>query len=243
MSALRHNKGKIRYNLAPPFAQEQYVRALEFGSGKYGDSNWKKGMDWKHVIDSMYRHLEAIRKGEDYDAESGLLHSAHIMCNAAFLTEYYKIYPQGDTRDRKPDFKFGLTLNLFTDVCMSLSGDSGLGFKNTPTNTFACLSFWESLKPKPIKLNFIPHCIFATGIPKSNEAEYLLRRWLMNNYNFDPTFIRFTYDDLSDLDFIVEIDYKAFCKLRTKIFCYLVTTTANQAYDVGHRRLFDLSEI
>ena len=97
-SGIRHNSGKIRYDLVPSFAQEQYAKVLTAGAAKYGDNNWKKGMSWTTVLASLERHLAAIKKGEDYDEETGLLHSAHIMCNAGFLTEYYHIYPHGDNR-------------------------------------------------------------------------------------------------------------------------------------------------
>ncbi len=96
--AKRYNAGKPRYDLIPTFAQEQYAKALTMGANKYGEHNWRKGMPWSSVIASLERHLEAIKRGEDYDKESGLLHTAHIMCNAGFLSEYYKIYPQGDDR-------------------------------------------------------------------------------------------------------------------------------------------------
>jgi hypothetical protein len=97
-SAQRHNRGKTRHDLTPAFAQEQYARVLTIGAEKYGDNNWRKGMPWTSVIASAERHLLALKSGEDYDAESGLLHSAHLMANMAILTEFYKIYPQGDNR-------------------------------------------------------------------------------------------------------------------------------------------------
>jgi hypothetical protein len=55
-------------------------------------------MPWMDMIASAERHLHAIKKGEDYDNESNLLHAAHVMANMAFLIEYYTIYPQGDNR-------------------------------------------------------------------------------------------------------------------------------------------------
>ena len=98
---LRFNQGKTRHDLVPAFAQEQYARVLTKGSEKYAERNWELGMKWGKVIASMKRHIQAFESGEDYDKETGLLHTAHIMCNAGFLTEYYKIYPQGDDRPHK----------------------------------------------------------------------------------------------------------------------------------------------
>ena len=95
---LRFNAGKTRYDLVPAFAQEQYAKVLTKGAEKYAERNWENGMKWSKVTASLKRHLAAYEAGEDYDKETGLLHAAHIMCNAAFLTEYYKIYPQGDDR-------------------------------------------------------------------------------------------------------------------------------------------------
>ena len=95
---LRFNTGKTRHDLVPSYAQEQYAKVMTFGSTKYAERNWEKGMKWSKVLASLERHLQAIKRGEDYDPETLLLHSAHIMCNAAFITEYYKIYPEGDDR-------------------------------------------------------------------------------------------------------------------------------------------------
>jgi hypothetical protein len=44
------------------------------------------------------RHLAAWQRGEENDAESGLPHLAHAMCNLRMLTLYAENYPQGDDR-------------------------------------------------------------------------------------------------------------------------------------------------
>lgn len=95
---LRFNKGKLRYDLVHPYAHEGLVKVLTFGSSKYEDRNWEKGMSWSSVIASMKRHIAEFEKGNDYDEESGLLHIDHIQCNAHFLSAYAKEYRQGDDR-------------------------------------------------------------------------------------------------------------------------------------------------
>lgn len=96
--ALRHNENKLRYDLIPAIAQREYAKVWTMGANKYEPRNWEKGMPWTEVIASAMRHLEAIRLGEDIDPEDGLLHAAHLMCNAAMLAEFYFTHPEFDDR-------------------------------------------------------------------------------------------------------------------------------------------------
>ena len=97
---LRHNSDKLRYDLIPPLANREYAKVWTQALGKYPEGNWEKGMPWTEVIASAMRHLEAIRLGEDIDIESGLLHAAHLQCNAAMLTEYYFTKQDFDNRKK-----------------------------------------------------------------------------------------------------------------------------------------------
>lgn len=95
----RHaNTGKLRVDLVPLDAQEQYVRVLMYGAKKYGVNNWRRGLPWVEVAASLERHVMQWMRGEANDAESALPHLAHVMCNAAFIIEYAECYPQGDNR-------------------------------------------------------------------------------------------------------------------------------------------------
>jgi hypothetical protein len=98
--AFRTNENKLRYDLIPPLANREYAKVWTQALGKYPEGNWEKGMPWTEVIASAMRHLEAIRLGEDIDAESGLLHAAHLQCNAAMLTEYYFTKQDYDNRKK-----------------------------------------------------------------------------------------------------------------------------------------------
>ena len=86
---LRYNDGKLRYDLLPKFAIEELTKVLTRGSQKYEPRNWENGMSWTSVLASLKRHLAAFEKGEDFDEESGLLHIAHVIANASFITEFY----------------------------------------------------------------------------------------------------------------------------------------------------------
>ena len=95
---LRYNSDKLRYDLIPPLANRECAKVWTESLGKYPAGNWEKGMPWTEVIASAMRHLEAIRLGEDIDQESGCLHAAHLMCNAAMLTEFHYTHPEFDDR-------------------------------------------------------------------------------------------------------------------------------------------------
>ena len=96
--ALRDNANKLRYDLIPAKANEEYAKVWTVGAAKYEPRNWEKGMPYTEVIASSMRHLEAIRLGEDIDPETGLLHAAHLMCNAAMLAEFHYTHPEFDDR-------------------------------------------------------------------------------------------------------------------------------------------------
>jgi hypothetical protein len=100
-TGIRHNEGKLRLDLIPPFATKEIGRVFTTGAGKYPERNWEKGMKWTTVIASLKRHLLEFELGEDMDPETGHYHMAHLATNAMFLLEYYKIYPEGDDRPRK----------------------------------------------------------------------------------------------------------------------------------------------
>lgn len=87
--ALRYNIGKPKWSLVHYKSLEPLVRVLEFGANKYARDNWKKGLDLQEILDSTQRHLAAMIDGEEFDKESTLPHSGHIMCNMMFF-QYFK---------------------------------------------------------------------------------------------------------------------------------------------------------
>jgi len=85
IKADRYNSGKPKYSLLDLKSLEPCVRVLEFGAKKYARDNWKKGLHFTEILDSMMRHIAALQSGEWNDPESGLPHIGHIQCNALFL--------------------------------------------------------------------------------------------------------------------------------------------------------------
>lgn len=84
----RFNHDKPRVDLLVPEAMIEEAKVWSFGAKKYGDHNWRNNFPILSIIGCLLRHVFAIMLGEDKDEESGLLHSAHISCNASMLTYF-----------------------------------------------------------------------------------------------------------------------------------------------------------
>jgi len=83
-----YDSDKLRYDLLPPFAIEKVVKILTLGAEKYAPGNWKYVEHWKErYTAALMRHLEAYRKGESIDPESGESHLSHMLCCGIFLLE------------------------------------------------------------------------------------------------------------------------------------------------------------
>lgn len=82
----KFDNGKIQYDLIPPECIEELAKVLTHGAKKYAPNNWKQVDPFnERYYSALMRHLEAWRKGEEKDAESGLNHLSHVLTNAAFL--------------------------------------------------------------------------------------------------------------------------------------------------------------
>jgi hypothetical protein len=85
-------KGKKpeEYALIPPFALAEVARVYGMGAKKYSAHNWAKGYPYSWALSALYRHVEAFRRGESTDAESGLSHLAHATFHLFTLMEFEK---------------------------------------------------------------------------------------------------------------------------------------------------------
>lgn len=259
---LRFDGKKTRHDLVPPFAQEQYAKVLTKGAEKYAERNWEKGMRWSKVLASMKRHILAFERGEDFDKETGLYHMAHVMCNAAFLTEYYKIYPQGDDRSHfylnTP--KIGLDIDeVLADWVghwTKLHGQEvpeTWNFDRNIRKKFQSLSenkdWWLSIpvKTEPSEIHFEPHCyITSRPIPLEWTQEWLDK----NGFPTTPVYSvgygesKVEIAKKVGLDIFVDDRFENFVELNKAGICtYLFDAPHNQRYDVGHKRIKSLSEL
>ena len=84
--AKKNDLGKARWDLLPLHAIAKIVEIYTYGAAKYGPNNWQKLADFEdRYYAAMMRHLEAHRRGELYDKESGFLHVAHVGWGAIAL--------------------------------------------------------------------------------------------------------------------------------------------------------------
>lgn len=86
--AMRADGNKVRLDLLPLQPIWDVGRVLSYGSIKYADRNWEKGMRWSRCWGSALRHLFKWWMGEQCDNESGLPHLAHAACNIMYLQHY-----------------------------------------------------------------------------------------------------------------------------------------------------------
>ena len=81
-TSVRHNEGKLDWTLLDFDSLEPLVKVMTTGELEYGRFNWQKPCKSPNEhIQSTFRHLTALNRGELYDKKSGELHSGHIMSN------------------------------------------------------------------------------------------------------------------------------------------------------------------
>jgi len=78
---------KVRPELLPFKATEKVLEVFTFGAEKYGDFNWRKGLEFSRLFGAAMRHQMAFWQGQDLDKESGLPHIAHAIANLMMLME------------------------------------------------------------------------------------------------------------------------------------------------------------
>jgi hypothetical protein len=101
-AGIKHDTGKLQWNLLPLKYLRGTVRVLMFGAKKYAPWNWRKGMPWTQPYNALQRHLDAWIEGEDIDPETGENHLDHAMCELVFLRCFVEEHPDKDDRFKKP---------------------------------------------------------------------------------------------------------------------------------------------
>lgn len=87
--------GKGRFDLLPPQTLKRLAEHYERGAEKYGDNNYLKGIPISRYIDSLYRHINNYRVGDE--SEDHLIAAVWNLIGiieTEFLVEK-KILPEG----------------------------------------------------------------------------------------------------------------------------------------------------
>lgn len=84
----KDDAGKPRFDLMPAEAELKIAQVLEYGARKYAPNNWRKvGNPEARYLAAALRHINAWRRGESRDPESGLSHLAHAATSLMFVME------------------------------------------------------------------------------------------------------------------------------------------------------------
>ena len=94
----KKDQGKAPIHLIPSEAIIGIARGLEYGAVKYGEYNFRQGIEYTRILDSLMRHTLAYLSGEDNDPESGLSHIWLIGSNYAMLEWQRVHHPELDNR-------------------------------------------------------------------------------------------------------------------------------------------------
>lgn len=95
---IKNDDNKAKLHMIPEEALIGMAEAFQFGAKKYERFNYKNGLEFTRLSDSLRRHILSFLMGEDLDPESGLHHTKHILANAAML-EFMRIHrPEMDDR-------------------------------------------------------------------------------------------------------------------------------------------------
>jgi hypothetical protein len=87
---VKKSENKPELGLVYKSTLEAIARVRRFGIDKHGNSeDWRTTPECMHH-DAMLRHLFAYIEGEEFDAQSGLPHLAHLLATASF--EYERNY-------------------------------------------------------------------------------------------------------------------------------------------------------
>lgn len=262
--AKRFNENKIRLDLIPSCLNKEVGKILTFGSIKYGDNNWRKGMEWSKCIASLKRHLLDFEEGIDYDNESRELHISHLIVNAMFILEYYKTHPEFDDRPHlylnRP--KIGLDIDeVLCDWVGAWTKKFGYpiprnwSFSYNNKNEFNSFSedelkeFYLNIprKVSPDEIPFEPHCyITSRSVPVEITKEWLR----INGYACAPVYSlgwgesKVEIAKQSGIDIFVDDRFENFIQLNKAGICtYLLSAPHNERYNVGHKRIKSLKEL
>lgn len=270
---IRKNEGKVALDLIPPSLLDEIGRILDHNTnvtGKYPTNNWRKGFEWSSVINSMMRHHEAFRRGEDYDIQPPInpddpnevpvkfLHIGQIVTNALMIMRFYETHPELDDRITTQPLVKRIGLDI-DGVCAKFieaynkkfnitdlpSHWNTWSYQKNKEELYADKDFWLGIEPAtdPSLHHFEPACyITSRNIPISWSEEWLE----VNGFPYAAVVnteskTKSEWFNYFNLDWFVDDYYGNYCDLTNNgQMCYLLSQSHNQNHSVGHKRISDL---
>lgn len=103
--SLKYDDDKVPLDLLSPHFEEAVAEVLAFGAKKYHAWNWiTSGFTTSRLEAAIRRHLNAWKRGENNDPESGLSHLAHAACMLMFLVHQTRLPSRYGHLDDRPNF-------------------------------------------------------------------------------------------------------------------------------------------
>ena len=78
---------KSRMDLIPTRFMREFGYLMLYGSVKYAENNWRKGLPLSRWTGAALRHLNAFQSGEEIDLESGIHHLIMVCFNCMAMYE------------------------------------------------------------------------------------------------------------------------------------------------------------
>ena len=97
--ATKHDAGKPDLSMISLELVTEVAKVRMFGAKKYKRAGWKDGFKVTRSCAAALRHIFLFLSGETNDAESGLSHIAHAVCNLEHLLYDLTHHPENDDRD------------------------------------------------------------------------------------------------------------------------------------------------
>lgn len=105
LSGKKFDDEKVDMDLLSPYALEKIAAVMTYGKQKYGRDNWRGGIVFSRLLAAVMRHINAYRKGETLDPETGLSHLSHASCGLMMLLEFEETRSELDDRFLKEEPK------------------------------------------------------------------------------------------------------------------------------------------
>lgn len=245
----------IRYDLVPSKGIEEVAKIMTDKLATHEPDAWRAGINWSELLCNLKAHLAAFEQGKDFD-EHGRLNIAHVASQALLLAEAYKVFPYKDDRkigmQKKPiiccdlddvifsftesyEARFGKMSDYWSGSYDMLKGLSELQKDR---------EWWVNLPVKNRPTFEIDYYVTARSIPVEWTEAAIAKNNLPTAKVISLPWNVSKIDTLKELGCQLMIDdkyqtYKECCE--NGIFCYLLSTKANQYYQVGHRRIENLN--